>query len=152
MKFAFLIILLSVTFVVYGQDSLLNKAWINLTTQFKNRIHVADKFGAFVLASKSVDTPTVSNLRELSLSLTKRLNELVVPTKSAVDSIKTENLLFIGALSKVLVLLEDDKDFRMRNDFKTFQTSLMSAENRIASARKDYNEACKTTKRDDLIY
>jgi len=152
MKFAFLIIFLSGTFAVYGQDSLLNKAWIKLTTQFKNRIQVADKLGAFVIASKSIDTPTVSYLRNMSLSLTKRLNEAAVPTKASIDSIKTENLLFLGALTKILMLLELDRDYRMSNNFKSYQTSLMGVENRIVVARKEFNEACKTTKREDLIY
>ena len=152
MKFAFLIIFLCGTFIVYGQDSLLSKAWINLTTHYKNRIQVADNFGTFALASKSVDTLSVNHLKEMSFSLTKRLNESSVPSKAFIDSLKTENLLFIGALSRILVLLEDDRDFRMRNDFKSYQTSLMSAENKIAVARKKFNEACKTVKRDDIMY
>jgi hypothetical protein len=152
MKIVLLIIFLSTTFVVCGQDSLLNKAWTKLTTQFKNRIQVADKFGTFVLASKSVDTPTVSYLREMSISLTKKLNEAIIPSKASIDSIKAENLLFTRALSKILVLLEYDRDFRMRNDFKSYQTLLMSAENKIVVARKEFNEACKAVMRDDIMY
>jgi len=152
MKFAFLIIFLSATVVLYGQDSTLNKYWINLTTQFKHRIQVADKFGTFVLASQAVDTTTVNHLRDMSLSLTRRLNEAIVPTKSSIDSIKVENLMFIGALSKILALLEDDRDVRLGNEFKNYQTSLMGAENRIAVAKSEFNEACKKAKRDDLIY
>lgn len=152
MKIALLIIFLSVTFVVNGQDSLLNKAWAKLTTQFKNRIQVADKFGTFALASKFVDTPSVNYLREMSHSLTKRLNEDAVLTRSSIDSIKTKNLLLIGALSRIIVSLDDDRDFRTSDDYKSYQTSLISAENRIAVARKEFNEVCKMKNRNDLIY
>lgn len=48
-----------------------------------------------------------------------------------------------AALSRLLVVVENYPDLKASQNFKDLQTQLEGTENRIATARRDYNEAVK---------
>jgi LemA protein len=152
MKAILLAIAMSLALVSQGQDSLLEKSWLNLTSKFRYRAQVADDLADMIATKDPAVGGIVIQLRTVSFALRKKLDDFAVPTKEAVDSIRVHNNALLGTLSRLLASLEDDKEFRAQDNYKNIQTSIMSAENRIAVARKQFNEACKTVRREELSY
>jgi LemA protein len=62
--------------------------------------------------------------------------------KTTEEALKADGEL-TQALSKLLVVVEQYPDLKANENFKMLQTELEGTENRIAIARRDYNESAK---------
>lgn len=63
--------------------------------------------------------------------------------KSTEEALKADEEL-TQALSRLLVVVEQYPDLKANENFKMLQTELEGTENRIAIARRDYNEVAKS--------
>lgn len=152
MKFCFFGILLSLTSVLYGQDSLLIQPWKALTTELRNRINVAESFGELALSSKLGDTSNVNYLNELCASLKRDLNKNAMPDILLIDSIKTYTLILLGSINRIRLFVDDSTPGQARSEFEILERSLAQAGERISVVIRSYNERCIMTGRADLIY
>lgn len=152
MKVFLLGILLSITTILYGQDSLLVQSWKTLTTELRNRVNVAENFGILALSGKLGDTSNVNYLNELCSFLKKNLNKNTLPDSLLIDSIKTYTLILLGTINRIRLFVDDISVVQTRNEFRVLENSLAQAGERISMISKSYNERCVMTGRADLIY
>ncbi len=63
--------------------------------------------------------------------------------KGSIDDVNKVNAEFTGALSRLLAIAENYPDLKANQNFIALQDELAGTENRIAVARRDYNETVK---------
>ena len=124
--------------LVSGQGSVDN-AWAQVETEYQRR---ADLVPQLVGTVKGAADFEKSTLTEVTEARTSWLN-----TQSSGASIEDQmaaGSAFDSALSRLLVTVESYPTLTATDSFKTLQAQLEGNENRIAVARKDYNEAATT--------
>ncbi|NLF83558.1 MAG: LemA family protein [Candidatus Gastranaerophilales bacterium] len=63
--------------------------------------------------------------------------------KSDIKGVNQANMEFAGALSRLLAIAENYPDLKANQNFIALQDEIAGTENRLAVARRDYNEAVK---------
>ncbi|NIU54697.1 MAG: LemA family protein, partial [Gemmatimonadetes bacterium] len=59
------------------------------------------------------------------------------------EEMATANQALSGALNRLIALAEDNPEIRSNENFRMLQDQLEGTENRIATARQDYNNAVR---------
>ena len=152
------ILIFSIFFVTtnktLGQDSLavLTDSWLNLKTQLQRKADIVINLTSIISKSEKADKALIEKIR----STAKDLRQFIDSSKT-LDSLtvrltyeKDNNLR--QAVSKTLAALIDDAKFKSQEESKNLQIQLMGVENRMASAKSNYNSICIKYKRTDLIY
>lgn len=122
--------------LVSNQEIVINK-WADVETQYQRRMDLVPNIVNTVKGSANFEQSTLQAVVEARSAWAK--------AKSAGDiggAINAANS-FDSALSRLLVTVEAYPDLKSTQAFRDLMTVLEGTENRIAVARRDFNEAVK---------
>lgn len=117
-------------FVTLEQN--VNNKWSYVETQYQRRFDLIPNLQSIVQGAANFEKSTFTSVTE---ARTKWLN-----SQSINDKIDAANE-FNSALSRLLVTVENYPQLKATVAFQDFMSQLEGTENRIAVARKDYNDA-----------
>ena len=106
----------------------------DIDTQLQRR---ADLIPNLVNSVQGYMTHEQDAIAKVSEARTKLMNANTVAEKGAADTALT------GAVNNLLALAENYPDLKANTNFNTLMDELAGTENRIATARKDYNDIVK---------
>lgn len=147
-----LLIVLGVLVVLAGMlgcsyNSMVNReekvesAWAQVETQYQRRADLIPNLVNTVKGAAEFEQETLTRVVEARAAATS--------IKLNADDLTPENLRrfqeaqdqLSGALSRLLVTVERYPDIKANQNFRDLQVQLEGTENRIATARKDFNDA-----------
>jgi len=99
-----------------------------------------------------VNKKELIKLKKSAVDIFKYLNTLKQLDSSSIVITRNRNNKLTKALTKTLVSFENDTKYKNRNTVMNLIAQLEGTENRIALARREYNETCKKNKKTDLQY
>lgn len=112
-------------------EQAVNNAWAQVETQYQRRFDLIPNLQSTVQGAANFEKSTFTAVTE---ARTKWLNSQSINEK--VDAANEFN----SALSRLLVTVENYPQLKATAAFQDFMTQLEGTENRIAVARKDYND------------
>lgn len=118
-----------------GLGQKVEAAWANVETQYQRRADLIPNLVSTVKGYASHEQETLNQVVEAranALSVGKSVEEYV----AAQNQVNT-------ALGKLIAIAESYPDLKANTNFLDLQAQLEGTENRIAVARKDYNETVK---------
>lgn len=123
------------------QDETVKKVWNNVQTQYQRRSDLIPNLVRTVQGEANFERGTLNDV----ISARARATSVQVdPSKLTTENIQqyqqAQNQLS-GALSRLLVTVEQYPTLRANDAFRGLQTQLEGTENRIAVARNDFNSA-----------
>ncbi len=156
MKHFFLISVLSILISqsCFGQDTtaLINTSWTNLKTQLQRRTDLISNLTNVLSKSKKVDKVELKNSKTYSIDLFNYIDTLTFKDSLTISLANAKNNQLTQAISRTLVTLEKDIKFKNKNEVSGLLMQLEGCENRIALAKREYNEICKEYQRADLYF
>jgi len=138
----------------FGQDTskAFNESWQTLKTQLLRRTNLAKQFAQILSQNKNVDTSFITQLNKNAADISATLNINDTLSNIIVNNIHDKNDSLSMLLKKGFDILQSDKTFTPTNEFQDVLMQLEGTENRIYIAIKDFDEACKNIKRQDLYF
>ncbi len=139
---------------IYGQDTTahINTAWTNLKTQLQRRTDIVSNLTSILSKSTKVDKEQLNNSKLYSIDLFKYVDTLSYKDSLTISLASNKNNKLTQALARTLATLEDDKKLRSDNQLQGLLMQLEGCENRIALAKRDYNNVCKVYGKTDLLF
>ena len=120
--------------------------WADVEAQFQRRANLIPNLEQIVMSSAEQERETLNQVIEARASATRP--EIQLDADDLNDPAKmqqyqqAQNTLG-GALSRLLVSVEQYPELRSQENFGRFMTQLEGTENRISVAIRDYNEAVR---------
>ena len=132
-------------------DSLYD-SWQNLKKQLYRKTEIATNLVAVIRKYRKDKKETIQNIESTAADV-----RLIIDSSKGFDSstiivTSQKNMLLTGALSKGIFLFIEDSKLKSQQDLRTLQMQLEGAKNRIAVARRNYNEICIASGRNDLVF
>ena len=116
-------------------------AWGDVQSQYQRRADLVPNLVATVQASAVQERTVLNEVIEARARATA-IN--VTPEDAAaMQEFQTSQSELAGALSRLLLVVENYPELQSNRNFLELQSQLEGAENRIAIARRDYNEAVR---------
>lgn len=120
--------------------------WANIEAQLQRR---ADLIPNLFEAAKAAGVQEQQVFGDISAARSRLLNATSAPpqgtngdkTSEQKQAVIDANNSFGGTIGRLLALVENYPTLKSSEGFQKFQDSLEGTENRIATARKDYNDA-----------
>lgn len=134
------LIVLAIGFLVTNYNSMVDKSetvdakFSDIDTQLQRR---ADLIPNLVSTVKGIMSHEQETIEKVTDARTKLVNAKSVSEKANADNELTQ------ALNNFLVVVEAYPDLKANTNFLNLMDELAGTENRIATARKDYNDAVK---------
>lgn len=150
MKTGIIVIILLVLLGFFGcskyngmvkSDENVQKAWGNVETQYQRRADLIDNLVSTVKGSANFEQETLTKVieaRSKASSVQVNANDLSPENIAKFQQAQSE---LGGALSRLLVTVEQYPQLRTTEQFQTLMAQLEGTENRIAVARNDFNNA-----------
>ncbi|WP_126243991.1 LemA family protein [Chitinophaga rhizosphaerae] len=150
MKTGIIVIILLVLLGFFGcskyngmvkSDETVKKAWGNVETQYQRRADLIDNLVSTVKGSANFEQETLTKVieaRSKASSVQVNANDLTPENIAKFQQAQSE---LGGALSRLLVTVEQYPQLRTTEQFQTLMAQLEGTENRIAVARNDFNTA-----------
>lgn len=153
MKYYTSVLFLFIALNIFGQDTTvqINSSWKNLTTQLKRRTDIVINLGSFLPEFNKNAKKEYSNSKLIAIELVNFIETIKTLDSTSISIVSSKNDKLTQALSRTLVVLESEKKLWKNNDFIDIITQLEGSENRIAVARNDFNETCKSFNRLDFF-
>jgi LemA protein len=138
----------------YGQDTTaqINTAWTNLKTQLQRRTDIVSNLASILSKSTKVDKEELNNSKLVSIDLFKYLDTLRLKDSLTISLASTKNNKLTQALARTLATLENDKKLSADDQLQGLLMKLEGCENRIALAKRAYNDVCKEYGKTDLLF
>ena len=138
----------------FGQDtiSIINASWTNLKTQLLRRADIVSNLTGLLSKSSKIDKEQLNNSKVFAVDLFKYVDTLNKKDSLSVSLASIKNNKLTQALARTIVTLENDSKLRSNNDVNGLLMQLEGCENRMALAKRAYNETCKKFKRTDLLF
>lgn len=114
----------------------IEKSWAQVEVQYQRRADLVPQLVATVQGAADFEQSTLTAVTE---ARTQWLNAQNNPNASLGDQIQAANA-FDSALSRLLVTVESYPQLKATENFQALQDQLEGTENRIAVARKDFND------------
>jgi len=141
-------ILIAIALFLIGQynnlvsaDEQVKEAWSNVETQYQRR---ADLIPNLVNTVKGYASHEENVLKEVVEARSKALQTTVnINDPDSIAGFQQVQGELSSALSKLLLLVENYPELKANQNFLTLQAQLEWTENRIANARRKYNEAVR---------
>lgn len=125
-------------------DETVKKSWNNVQTQYQRRADLIPNLVSTVQGEANFERGTLNdviNARARATSMQVSPENL---TQENIDKFQAAQGQLSGALSRLLVTVEQYPNLRANDAFRNLQTQLEGTENRIAVARNDFNETVQT--------
>ena len=113
----------------------LDTEWSQVETQYQRRFDLIPNLQATVSGAADFEQETYTDVAEARSQFQN--------AGSRAEQVEAANN-FDSALSRLLVTVEAYPQLQATQAFRDFMTQLEGTENRIATARRDYNEAVRT--------
>ncbi|WP_338240759.1 LemA family protein [Aurantiacibacter hainanensis] len=120
--------------------------WADVEAQFQRRANLIPNLQEIVMSSAEEERETLNAVIEARASATRpeiQLDEDDLNDPEAMQRYSQAQSELGGALSRLLVSVEQYPQLRSQDNFGRFMTQLEGTENRIAVAIRDYNEAVR---------
>ena len=124
-----------------GEDENVKKVWANVQTQYQRRADLIPNLVSTVKGEANFERGTLNdviNARARATSMNVSPENL---TPENIEKFQQAQGQLSGALSRLLVTVEQYPNLRANDAFRGLQTQLEGTENRINVARNDYNTA-----------
>ena len=138
----------------FGQnlEDNITQAWKDLKSQLQRRADIVPNLTIALANSKHVLQNESKRARSISTHLFHILDTLQIPDSASLFSASHLDIQLTGALARILVTLERDKELKNTLVVRELQTNLEAVENRLELAKLNYNNACRKAHRQDLLF
>ncbi len=128
-----------------AEDETVENAWADVESQYQRRADLVPNLvntvrGAADFESSTLESVVEARARATSINLT--VDDLSDP--AAMQRFQEAQSQLSGALSRLLAVSENYPQLRATEAFRDLQVQLEGTENRIATARRDYNSAVRS--------
>lgn len=123
-------------------DEGVNAAWGDVQTQYQRRLDLIPNLVNTVKGSANFEQETLKAVVE-ARSRVGQTNFNQAPNAAQMKEFQANQDALSGALSRLLVVVEQYPDLKASASFRDLQAQLEGTENRIAVARKRFNDAAK---------
>lgn len=118
-------------------DEAVNSSWAQIENQLQRRSDLIPNLVSTVKGYASHEKSIFTDIAEARAKLSG-----AVQSKD-VKSVNQANTQFNGALSRLLAISENYPDLKANQNFIALQDEIAGTENRLAVARKDYNDSVR---------
>lgn len=125
-----------------GLDEGVNAAWGDVQTQYQRRLDLIPNLVNTVKGSAQFEQDTLKAVVE-ARSRVGQTNFSQAPNSAQLKEFQANQDALSGAISRLLVVVEQYPDLKASASFRDLQAQLEGTENRIAVARKRFNDAAK---------
>lgn len=125
-----------------AKDEQVTRSWADVETQYQARADKIPNLVATVQGAAGFERETleaVTEARARATSITLDAGDLADPEK--VRQYQEAQAQLSGALGRLLAVAENYPELRATDAFRDLQAQIEGIENRIAVARRDYNQA-----------
>lgn len=126
------------------QDEVVKKSWNDVQSQYQRRADLIPNLVNTVKGEANFERGTLNdviNARARATSMQISPDNL---TPENIERFQQAQTQLSGALSRLLVTVEQYPNLRANDAFRNLQTQLEGTENRIAVARNDFNSTVQT--------
>lgn len=123
-------------------DEGVNSAWGEVQTQYQRRLDLIPNLVNTVKGSAKFEQETLQAVVE-ARSRVGQTNLPQAPNAAQMKEFQASQDQLSGALSRLLVVVEQYPDLKASASFRDLQAQLEGTENRIAVARKRFNDAAQ---------
>ncbi len=119
-----------------------DSAWAQVQTDYQRRMDLVPNLVATVSGAANFEKSTLTQIAEARASVGRvNINAKAPGNPAQLEAFDQAQTQLSSALSRLLVVVERYPDLKSSANFLTLQAQLEGTENRIAVARRDYNEA-----------
>ncbi|PZO04875.1 MAG: LemA family protein [Alphaproteobacteria bacterium] len=119
-------------------------AWADVQSQYQRRSDLIPNLVATVQGAAIAERATLTQVIEARARATSiQVSPDTLSDPAAFEQFQAAQGQLTSALSRLLVTVEAYPDLKANQNFLNFQDQLEGTENRIAIARRDYNEAVR---------
>jgi LemA protein len=126
-----------------AENQAVNSKWAQVQNDYQRRADLIPNLVSTVSGAANFEKSTLTEITEARASVGKvNINPNVAPTdaNTLAQFDKAQGQLS-SALSRLLVVVERYPDLKANSNFRDLQAQLEGTENRIAVARRDFNDA-----------
>lgn len=120
--------------------------WADVEAAFQERANLVPNLQEIVMSSAEEERETLNDVIQARASATRpevQIDAEDLDNPERVRAFQQAQNEFSGALSRLLVSVEQYPELRSQENFGRFMTQLEGSENRIRVAIRDYNEAVR---------
>lgn len=135
-----------------GIEKAINTNWNQLKFQLRERTDVIINLVTVLSKSAVIDKEYLEKSRAFALDLHICLDTIKSLDSSSIALISGKSNQLTQAISRMLVSLENDQQFRNRSEVSDVMSKLELCEKRIYLAGKEYNDSCIKYNRVELHF
>lgn len=126
------------------QDENVKKVWNNVQTQYQRRADLIPNLVNTVRGEANFERGTLNDVINARARATSMQISPENLTTENIERFQQAQSQLSGALSRLLVTVEQYPNLRANDAFRNLQVQLEGTENRIATARNDFNTAVQS--------
>jgi LemA protein len=126
--------------------------WIELKATLESRISVIDNLVDLLSKSDKVDKDLITATKKNTSYLFQVIDPITEVDQEFIAYASKINDKATLAIAKTLASLENDPQFRKRNDVMELLTKLEGIENRLSVQKDNYNNLCKELGKPNLMF
>lgn len=145
--FAILVIILGI-FIIFSYNNLVTldenttAKWSDVEVQYQRRADLIPNLVNVVKGYASHEKETLEELTKLRAN-TFQVSQNSIPSADQLKQFEEAQVAITSALTRLIAVAENYPDLKANQNFLELQAQLEGTENRIAVARKDFNDAVK---------
>lgn len=124
-----------------NREEKVENAWANVETNYQRRADLIPNLVNTVKGAAEFEQETLTKVIEARAAATSIKLDPKDLTPENIQKFQQAQDQLSGALSRLLVTVERYPDIKFNQNFRDLQVQLEGTENRIAVARKDFNDA-----------
>lgn len=125
------------------QEEMVNTAWSQVENQYQRRADLIPNLVATVKGYAAHEQETLQGVVEARSKATSTTIDANNMNEAALAKFQESQDALSSALSRLMVVVERYPELKANENFQALQSQLEGTENRIAVARKDFNDAAK---------
>jgi len=126
------------------QQEAVDGAWAQVDVQYQRRNDLIGNLVETVKGYAKFEQETLTKVIEARASATQVKIDASQLTEANIEKYQAAQGQLSGALSKLMMISENYPDLKANQGFADLRIELAGTENRIAVARRDFNDAVKT--------
>jgi len=127
------------------QDEAVKAKWGEVQNQYQRRADLIPNLVATVKGYAAQEQAVLVAVTEARASATQvRVDASTITDPAAFEKYQAAQNQLSGVLGRLMMITENYPDLKSNQNFLALQSQLEGTENRVAIARRDYNEAAQT--------
>ena len=149
-----LLLLVFTSHTCFGQDALstLNSNWNSLKSQLQKQTVIANNLTDILSKSSKADKTQLKKAKTLGVDFIKFIDTLDSTDSLSLSLASDKNNQLTKVTERTIINLQNDPKFKNRADVNDLIMQLEGSANRVAAAKKEYNESCREFQRLDLLF